>query len=281
MRSLALVCLLVGCGSVSNDKKQDAAVTPDDATVTDDALPDTAMATCAPTPTGLRARYRAENNADDKTGSFPGTAVGASFTYVPGKYGQAFSLDGVDDHVAIADLEQLWPNDQSLTLEGWIKMGDATTSHTVVCKYACGDQCPNNLSLAYYCLYVNGSGFPVFDFRADAEQDYQQVVASTVTVDDNNWHHLVAVKNNVAQSATMYVDGVSVATITPAAAAFGAMTDDDSSPDPVTIGAAAVAGNTTYESRFVGQLDEVAIYHSALTAAEVTAIYNAPEGKCL
>ena len=40
-------------------------------------------------------------------------------------------------------------------------------------------------------------------------------------------------------------------------------------------------GATTYESLFVGLIDEVAIYHSALTAAQVTAIYNAPDGKCL
>ena len=32
---------------------------------------------------------------------------------------------------------------------------------------------------------------------------------------------------------------------------------------------------------FVGAIDEVAIYHGALSSTQVSAIYSAPDGKCL
>lgn len=280
MRSSWIVCLaLAGCGSVSNEKK-DAAVTSDDTSMVDTPMADTPP-TCAATPALLKARYRAENNANDHTGAFNGTAVGANFTYVPGKYGNAFSLDGTEDLVTINDTELLWPNDQSLTLEGWFKTTGGVSSDGLVCKYACGDQCPTNMSNAYFCLFLTTNRNPAFDFRADGEVAVSQVVATSITLDDGNWHHLVAVRDVTNQSATLYVDGAPAATITPGAAAFGPMTDDDSNEDLVVIGGAVEAGAMTYDTFFNGQLDEIAIYHSALTAAQVSAIYTAPDGKCL
>lgn len=246
----------------------------------DVATPDMAP-TCAATPPGLKARYRAENDATDVTGTFNGTTVGANFGYTPGKYGAAFLFDGVDDTVTIDDGDLLWPS-ASFSLEAWVRTS-ATAAGFIIAKYACGDQCPANVSLAYFGIYVTQGGHPGFDFRPDSPtQDITSVVASTVNIADGNWHHVVGVRDSTAAAGKVYVDGALAATVSAAAEQFGPMTNADSNVDLVTIGSKATGGQAnSYDTRFTGAIDEVAIYHSALSAAQIAAIYAAPDGKCL
>lgn len=79
----------------------------------------------------------------------------------------------------------------------------------------------------------------------------------------DKWYHVVVTYDGVA--LRLYVDGAQVATATPSAAL----------PDTT---AALRLGGTDYEnggSRWVGGLDEVAVYTSALTPAQVSAHYDA------
>lgn len=274
VRSVFLIGLF-GCGSVTGD--------PPDAKTADSpgGGSDTA-ATCATVPPGLKARYRAENNANDATGMFNGTAMGANFSFTPGKYGSAFLLDGVDDVVAVSDGDQLWPSG-ALTLEAWMKSTRppaANTSAAIICKYACGDQCPQSgMSLAYFCMYLDAMGKIGFDFRPDAS-DVTSTVTSPNVVTDGNWHHLVGVRDAAAMMQLLYIDGALAVSSNPAAVQFGPMTNLDSNEDLVGIGANVKAGLTTFEGFLTGAIDEAAIYHSALTASEISAIYAAPDGKC-
>jgi hypothetical protein len=278
-RSWWFVVLVAGCGSVGSNEKMDAAVVVDTA-VSHDVAPDTPP-TCAPTPSGLKARYLAENNANDKTGTFNGVATGTNFTYTTGKYGAAFLLDGSDDKVVIDDGDLLWASG-SFTLEAWIK---ATTlpagTSSIIAKYACGNQCVSNMSNAYFALYLSQNGRPGLDFRPDSpSQDITSIVASAATVNDGNWHHIVGVRDATAQMGVVYVDGALAASASPAVEQFGPMTNADSDNDRVVIGGTVVAGQTSYTNLFPGAIDEVAVYHSALTAAQVAAIYAAADGKC-
>jgi hypothetical protein len=268
--------MLAGCGSVDGGSKIDAAI--GDSTV--DAPPDTAAPTCATSPSMMRVRYRAENNTNDHTGNFNGTPVGTNFSYTTGKYGMAFQLDGSDDVVTIADGDSLWPSG-SLTVEAWVKTSATQAANIIVCKYACGGTCVNNASTAYFCLSTSASGQPVFEFRPDSSDTITGVTATLATVNNGAWHHLVGVRDAAAMTASLYVDGALATSAMPAAVQFGAMTNADNDVDLVTIGASIVGGQTSYQSWFAGAVDEVAIYHSALTASQVSAIYNAPDGKCL
>jgi hypothetical protein len=278
MRLLSLMAVMgVGCGSV--DSKQIDARPADTSNGSGSDASIDGGATCAATPAAAKARYRAENNANDHLGSFNGTAVGTNFSYAAGKYGQAFQLDGSDDTVTINDGDQMWPAG-SLTLEAWIKTTSANTQN-IISKYTCGSQCPTGMSLAYLALVVEAGGHPRLDFRPDATADITTVVASTMAINDGNWHHIVGVRDATAMMALVYVDGTLAVSATPAAEQFGAMTNTDNEVDLVTIGSTINAGMTTHAGFFAGAIDEVAIYHSALTTAQVSAIYSAPEGKCL
>src|SRR5688500_1026911 len=67
---------------------------------------------------GVIAWYRAENNADDSAGANQGTLQSGT-TFAPGKVGQAFRFDGVDDHVSLGNPASL-KFTGSITVGAWI-----------------------------------------------------------------------------------------------------------------------------------------------------------------
>jgi len=82
------------------------------------SAPATAQVCSAP-PAGLVAWWQAEGNAADSVGANDGILMnGASFA--PGLVGQAFDLDGTDDHVAVGDPDDLRDFPGGITLEAWI-----------------------------------------------------------------------------------------------------------------------------------------------------------------
>jgi hypothetical protein len=107
-------------------------------------------------------------------------------------------------------------------------------------------------------------------------------VGATATVGpDGNWHHLVGVcdylgLNSGSPNLTLYIDGANAA-VAPLPGAL-VSTGIINSPDPVSIGAESSGPGPTYDLAYDGTISQVAIYPSALTAAQVLAHYAARYG---
>jgi hypothetical protein len=82
------------------------------------------------------------------------------------------------------------------------------------------------------------------------------------------------------QRAQLYVDGALAASTALTDAQNGPMTNTDGEVDAIVIGAGIVGSNGALSNEIVGAIDEVSYYDAALTAAQITAIYNAPGGTC-
>jgi hypothetical protein len=112
-----------------------------------------------------------------------------------------------------------------------------------------------------------------FSFK---ETDAEYIVCqSAVSVTDGNWHHLVGVCDELNGGAHLYVDGNDVAD---ADCQSGKGVEDPGSSavqDRVSIGARAASNTTTLGLQFNGQIEDVAIYNYALTAAQALAHYSA------
>jgi acid phosphatase type 7 len=203
-------------------------------------------------------------NAADQTGTNPGTyqfgvvlgAPGALF----GDANTAGRFDGSDDKVSMGD-----PANGSLdfgtgdfTVEAWVKT-TVNGEQAVVSKRA------------------TTAGTPLWQFTVTNDPGHDgeirvNIVAGTTLevygpakrVDDGTWHHVVVVFDRDA-GLTIYVDGVSV--FRP-----GAATADVSNAGPFL-----VAKSTGY-NHFKGDLDEVAVYPSALSPVRVQAHYAAGRG---
>ena len=72
---------------------------------------------------GLTSHWRGDGHANDDSGTHPGTRDGAD-TYASGRVGQAFSFNGMDDDIFIANTPDLRP--AHFTVSAWVR---PTTFH--------------------------------------------------------------------------------------------------------------------------------------------------------
>jgi hypothetical protein len=93
---------------------------------------------------------------------------------------------------------------------------------------------------------------------------------------DNNWHHLVVVYNHTNSTMTFYKDGVANANLR-TWGTHGPINIDNSKISEVRLGAGPGTSYNTDDwlsSTWKGELDQFRMYSTALTAAQVMALYN-------
>lgn len=157
--------------------------------------------------------------------------------------GTALIFDGVDDSVSAVGVAD--STGSSMTWEVWFKSTQTTGTGHLVRRDGSG---------AAYLLRLNNGKIEWYGNNSAGA-----ILSPTVKA-DGQWHHVVGVKNGTA--LTLYIDGVSVATGT-ATSAYTGTTN-------VYLGS---SGGTS--EFFNGTLDEVALYNTALTGAQIQAHYNA------
>ncbi len=195
----------------------------------------------------LLSYYPAEGNANDfnllNNGSLQNGA-----TFAAGKFGQAFSLDGANDHVLTS--RQI-AND--FTIAAWIKTSTATSGgsnffegHPVVTAEVGG--------------VTNDFGTTIINERfAFGVGNPDQTIQSTTDVVDGMWHHVAAVRQG--NKISVYVDGKLENSLN---AANGG---------PLTTSAKLVIGGDLVNNRyFPGLIDDVRIDNAALSDAEIATL---------
>lgn len=157
--------------------------------------------------------------------------------------GKGLTYNGTTDYVYINSPFDFGAS-SAFTFECWFKSTATTNYPTFIRRDGNGVAYLMRLNMGKVEFYCGTPG-----------------IVSTNSYADGKWHHVVGVKNG--SSTTLYVDGVSVGT-------GSAVTTAQNS------GAQAIhVGENSGSEMFVGTLDEVAIYGTALSAAQVTAHYNA------
>jgi hypothetical protein len=232
---------------------------------------------CVPAPAGLIGWWSGDNGANDLTGAHNGTLEGGATAATPGVVGTGILFDGTNGYVSIPDSPALHP--ANLTIEAWIRCDLLDTPTPPGISYP-GQQ--------YIIFHQNAeySNFEGFDLAKDREPRFtgtndtwcfevssvegQNVYVESVTlVQTNVWYHIAGVRgSNYIQ---LYVNGQ-----------LEAQTSVDF---PVGYGNFplyfATTGQSYWDHKFGGALDEVALYDRALSASEIAAIYSAgKQGKC-
>ncbi len=204
---------------------------------------------CTTAPAGLVSWWPGNGNAVDIADNINGTLVG-NVTFGTGEVGQAFNFSGSGTAVTLGNPTALQL--QNFTIEAWIQLASVSAS---------ADQDILAYGNGGYIFGIRSTGTP---FLSKAGTD---LLTSSYAFTDTAWHHLAVTKNGT--SVVFYVDGVAY----PAPAYSTSYTFSTS----VAIGAKGdnLSGN------FAGKIDELSIYSTALTTAQVQAIYAAASaGKC-
>ena len=199
--------------------------------------------------------FRGEGNANDSSDAHHGTLQGGA-AFGAGQFGQAFSLDGVNDFVQVPDSPAWAFGSNDFSLELWanlnvVRTGGATSLPNVFIAQDEGGGGTNK-----WVFFHDGSGFGFHLNGPSTGSVFLGPIPFALTT--GQWHQLALTRSG--STYTFYADGMAV----------GSATDVRPIPDvnaPLTIGQAEGVGFIN------GRLDEVAIFSRALSAQEIQALF--------
>lgn len=167
--------------------------------------------------------------------------------------GNALHFDGNNDNVSINNTLGNFGTG-NFTLECWVNT-NATTNVTILTKRS-GITYSN-----FFRLLVLSSGKAIFEIDQSSAADYTSITGGT-NINDGRWHHVAVVR--VATQLLLYVDGKSDATPVTIAG-----NPNISNSFPFTLG--AYYTGSVYTDYYKGMLDEVRIYNTNLSLANIQA----------
>ena len=187
----------------------------------------------------LVGAWLGEGNAEDFVGFADGTPS-AGLTYVVGQFGQAFSFNGSSEVVLPDNAFDSLAGGPEITIAAWLKTTQGGDFTAVMFEGSW---------MLYFDAANNGFPSPVWD------GDWGNRLTSGIFVSDGNWHHLASVYDN--GTAKVYVDGVLSVSSTRTLASQSA--------NRLASGIFA---------DYVGQLDDVGLFDTALDTADINLIMN-------
>jgi hypothetical protein len=178
-------------------------------------------------------------------------------THKAARFGSLAAANSMVTNVAI---DFATAGSATFSVEAWVNGGAQNSDSGLVTKGtgAGGEQ---------FNLDCGGSGHAFRFFVRDIAGTAH--LATSTVANNNKWHHLVGVCDQIHSNVVLYVDGTNAVktTIVPGSGIL-------SSTNLMTIGARQ-SGTGSYDLQFVGLMEEVAIYNYALSSNQIQAHYIA------
>ena len=223
---------------------------------------------------GLVAYWPLDEAGGTTTADLSGNGSDGTFVdapvWVAGKFGSALDFDGSNDAVDCGNQSILDFGTDDFTISCWVNVGAEDNDEAIFGKGDRGGTC-------YFLKIRDGGG----DIKLRLDDGSTQLDPDT---DDHpslytapGWHHLVAMRRTLDNKIHVYVDGVDDQGV------LGHGDSDipagydlsDTSLHNTYIGAIE---DTPLGRFFDGSIDDVAVWNRALTAEEVTYLWNNGDG---
>ena len=208
-----------------------------------------------------------DNSTYVNNGTFSGDVFGVN-NLTNGPRGYAFEFDGLDDRLNVSDLDL--SNTDEISISFWFESeSDSGDNAQVIGEHSVS--------------YGSNNAFVVDVNDSTAGQDGRilfadhnsgmNVVYTSNSYQDGNWHHVVGIINRSAGSSeiTIYVDGLNDSVQHPS---YVADNDGNFGDYPFFFG-----GRGTGEFSFNGSIDEFMIFGRAISESEVLALYDSQSNK--
>ncbi len=230
-----------------------------------------ASAACLQAPSGLVGWWAGDGSVLDFAGTNNGVLQSGATVSGVGQVGNAFTFDGASSYVQIADSPAL--KQTNLTVEAWVKFTSLTSTVSVAPageQYIVFKQNTRNGNFeGYYLGKTRISGTDHFTFQVSSAAGATVELDSTTAIAAGVWYHVAAVRgSNYVQ---LFVNGVmEVQASVSFAQDYGTL--------PLYFG---TSGQTFWDGKLNGVLDEVSLYNRALSATEISNVFAAnAAGKC-
>ena len=169
----------------------------------------------------------------------------------------AMSFNGVDQYIQAVDSSNLRINGD-MTISAWVKFDSSQTGdfQKIINKRDSGG--------TNYDFYLNNDPIPKIKFYDGSNSSDQ----STGTITPGSWTHVaITINSGVTNGSTFYIDGAASGTGT------YTITSDDG---PLYIG--RYYDSPTYGGWWPGEMDEIAIFNTALSSCDIKGIYEGSIG---
>jgi hypothetical protein len=212
---------------------------------------------------GLIAYYPFNGNANDVSiNSNNGTVYDATLTSDRfGNASSAYSFDGIDDYIEVADNTSL--NPANVSIAAWVKADYAPSGTPDIVRKGSFDSGANH----EYLLRLTNNSNPDFKIRNNglcATYSSWQSNTSSANITLNQWQFLVGTFDGTVLN--LYINGTLNQTVTVTTGNI----NNSCTSGPLKIGNAWA----TYPNWFKGKIDDVRIYDRALDACEVNYLYS-------
>jgi PKD repeat protein len=229
---------------------------------------------CAAPPLGMVSWWTGDGTANDFFAINNGTLQNGA-TFAQGRVAGGFSFDGIDDFVLVPPNQNLaFGAGQDFTIEAWINLQRPTPGHDdgIVIKFDVQRERSGITRNWFEVLLWRDTHKARFRAASDREALF---VESNSAISVGEWTHLVVTRQG--NMGRIYINGVLDASGTIPSGSLA-------NTDPLTIGAyydTSLNPPVQQFHTFGGLIDEVGIYHRALSAEEILKIFNAgSSGKC-
>jgi hypothetical protein len=230
--------------------------------------------TCVPAPAGMVGWWPGNGSAQDAVAGNNGQFAGDTL-FAPAVVNQGFKLDGFGDSVEIPDSAALKP--AQVSVEAWVRFDSLTTPivsqfGSVGLEYVIFKKNTRTFNFEAYALRkqresgVDRLAFSIGDVTAIGTL---AVALSTTPIVVGQFYHVIGTYDGA--HVRLYVNGLLEGEAATAVSI-------DYGTRPVFIG---TSGETVFDGKLNGIVDEATIYNRALDASEVARLYAAGgSGKC-
>jgi Concanavalin A-like lectin/glucanases superfamily len=223
-----------------------------------------AMAAGVPAPPGLVGWWPGDGNANDMAGTNNGILMAGATDTNAGYDGQCFTFDGTNAFVQVPNAPEL--NPQQLTVECWVRFSSLSTpgnTENLGSQYMVFKQNSRTGTFEGYNLGKHRYAFDLFVWEVSSAQGVFVQLNSLTAISTNVWYYVVGTRgSNFSQ---LYVNGVleNQTNVT---------FPQDYTNLPLFFGS---SGESYWDRKLAGNLDEIALYNRALTSNEIATLYTA------
>ena len=215
-------------------------------------------------PIANTAYYKLEGGSgttvtDSSGNGYNGTAT--SVTYAAGRFGNAAVFNGSSSYVTYNSFLSNTSNNSDASFSLWVNFNSFNSGLNAISAFPSGVYAPFHL----YVFYNSGTGAFAFERGYNGTVYYAGSYASTLTksINTNQWYHIVYNYTASNKQVEIFVDGISLGTDIL-----------DSTNTSQSIGNSLLLGGFNSSGNFDGKIDQFRIFNSAISAANVTSLYN-------
>lgn len=172
----------------------------------------------------------------------------------------SLAFDGVDDQVNFPDIPFLKAGGSYFSISAWVY----TTHSTQAGYWSCRSSTTNQMN-----LFRDSSKYCRFQLQSSTGGGTMLVRSDTVQIPDNTWTHIAVTFDGTESTATdklkLYINGSYVSQV---------VTGSNTGLPQGTATVLNYIGRTFSGIRQTGNIDELDIWDSTLTASNITSIYN-------